>query len=63
VALAHAATIFGLRNGDTACSAIKPYRSAASGCRPRAYLPVGAAFEIKVGQGAKPGEGASFRRR
>ncbi|MEB3207742.1 MAG: glutamate synthase-related protein, partial [Synechococcus sp.] len=52
-------TINGLRNGDTACSAIKQIASGRFGVTP-AYLRSGRQLEIKVAQGAKPGEGGQL---
>ncbi|QPN68971.1 glutamate synthase-related protein [Synechococcus sp. CBW1108] len=52
-------TIKGLRNGDTACSAIKQIASGRFGVTP-AYLRSGRQLEIKVAQGAKPGEGGQL---
>ena len=52
-------TIRGLRNGDTACSAIKQIASGRFGVTP-AYLRSGRQLEIKVAQGAKPGEGGQL---
>jgi glutamate synthase (ferredoxin) len=49
----------GLRNGDTACSAIKQVASGRFGVTP-AYLMSGDQIEIKVAQGAKPGEGGQL---
>ncbi|MEM9137668.1 MAG: glutamate synthase-related protein, partial [Cyanobacteria bacterium P01_F01_bin.42] len=49
----------GLRNGDTACSAIKQVASGRFGVTP-AYLMSGKQLEIKVAQGAKPGEGGQL---
>jgi glutamate synthase (ferredoxin) len=58
----HSATlpgIKGLRNGDTACSAIKQIASGRFGVTPE-YLRSGKQLEIKVAQGAKPGEGGQL---
>ena len=58
----HSATlpsIKGLRNGDTACSAIKQIASGRFGVTPE-YLRSGRQLEIKVAQGAKPGEGGQL---
>jgi glutamate synthase (ferredoxin) len=52
-------TLNGLRNGDTACSAIKQIASGRFGVTP-AYLRSGRQLEIKVAQGAKPGEGGQL---
>jgi glutamate synthase (ferredoxin) len=52
-------TIRGLRNGDTACSAIKQVASGRFGVTPE-YLRSGRQLEIKVAQGAKPGEGGQL---
>ena len=52
-------TINGLRNGDTACSAIKQIASGRFGVTPE-YLRSGKQLEIKVAQGAKPGEGGQL---
>ncbi|MFM8935445.1 MAG: glutamate synthase-related protein, partial [Vulcanococcus sp.] len=52
-------TIKGLRNGDTACSAIKQIASGRFGVTPE-YLRSGKQLEIKVAQGAKPGEGGQL---
>ena len=52
-------TIRGLRNGDTACSAIKQVASGRFGVTPE-YLRSGKQLEIKVAQGAKPGEGGQL---
>ncbi len=49
----------GLRNGDTACSAIKQVASGRFGVTPE-YLMSGRQIEIKVAQGAKPGEGGQL---
>ena len=49
----------GLRNGDTACSAIKQIASGRFGVTPE-YLRSGQQLEIKVAQGAKPGEGGQL---
>jgi glutamate synthase (ferredoxin) len=52
-------TIRGLRNGDSACSAIKQIASGRFGVTPE-YLRSGRQLEIKVAQGAKPGEGGQL---
>tara|TARA_Y100001968_G_scaffold292981_1_gene298639 strand:+ start:1336 stop:5922 length:4587 start_codon:yes stop_codon:yes gene_type:complete len=52
-------TIKGLVNGDTACSAIKQIASGRFGVTPE-YLRSGKQLEIKVAQGAKPGEGGQL---
>jgi len=52
-------SIRGLRNGDTACSAIKQIASGRFGVTPE-YLRSGRQLEIKVAQGAKPGEGGQL---
>ena len=52
-------SIQGLRNGDTACSAIKQIASGRFGVTPE-YLRSGKQLEIKVAQGAKPGEGGQL---
>ncbi len=52
-------TLAGLRNGDTACSAIKQIASGRFGVTPE-YLRSGRQLEIKVAQGAKPGEGGQL---
>ncbi len=52
-------TIKGLENGDTACSAIKQVASGRFGVTPE-YLRSGKQLEIKVAQGAKPGEGGQL---
>ena len=49
----------GLRNGDTACSAIKQIASGRFGVTPE-YLRSAKQLEIKVAQGAKPGEGGQL---
>tara|TARA_Y100001968_G_scaffold132178_1_gene120647 strand:+ start:18354 stop:22934 length:4581 start_codon:yes stop_codon:yes gene_type:complete len=51
--------IKGLVNGDTACSAIKQIASGRFGVTPE-YLRSGKQLEIKVAQGAKPGEGGQL---
>ncbi len=51
--------IKGLINGDTACSAIKQIASGRFGVTPE-YLISGKQLEIKVAQGAKPGEGGQL---
>lgn len=61
-AAGHSATlpaIQGLRNGDTACSAIKQIASGRFGVTAE-YLRSGKQLEIKVAQGAKPGEGGQL---
>ena len=52
-------SITGLRNGDTACSAIKQVASGRFGVTAE-YLRSGKQLEIKVAQGAKPGEGGQL---
>ena len=52
-------SISGLRNGDTACSAIKQIASGRFGVTAE-YLRSGKQLEIKVAQGAKPGEGGQL---
>jgi glutamate synthase (ferredoxin) len=49
----------GLKNGDTASSAIKQIASGRFGVTPE-YLISGKQLEIKVAQGAKPGEGGQL---
>ena len=49
----------GLKNGDTSCSAIKQVASGRFGVTPE-YLMSGRQIEIKVAQGAKPGEGGQL---
>jgi glutamate synthase (ferredoxin) len=49
----------GLRNGDTASSAIKQVASGRFGVTPE-YLMSGQQLEIKMAQGAKPGEGGQL---
>ncbi len=49
----------GLRNGDTACSAIKQIASGRFGVTPE-YLRSAKQLEIKMAQGAKPGEGGQL---
>jgi glutamate synthase (ferredoxin) len=49
----------GLRNGDTASSAVKQIASGRFGVTPE-YLMSGKQLEIKVAQGAKPGEGGQL---
>ncbi|WNZ26447.1 glutamate synthase large subunit [Leptolyngbya sp. NK1-12] len=49
----------GLRNGDTANSAIKQVASGRFGVTPE-YLMSGQQLEIKIAQGAKPGEGGQL---
>lgn len=49
----------GLRNGDTASSAIKQVASGRFGVTP-AYLMSAKQIEIKIAQGAKPGEGGQL---
>ncbi|ABX09566.1 Ferredoxin-dependent glutamate synthase, Fd-GOGAT [Prochlorococcus marinus str. MIT 9211] len=51
--------IKGLRNGDTACSAIKQIASGRFGVTPE-YLRSAKQLEIKMAQGAKPGEGGQL---
>ena len=51
--------IKGLKNGDTACSAIKQIASGRFGVTPD-YLRSGKQLEIKMAQGAKPGEGGQL---
>ncbi len=51
--------IHGLENGDTACSAIKQIASGRFGVTPE-YLRSGKQLEIKIAQGAKPGEGGQL---
>ena len=51
--------IRGLENGDTACSAIKQIASGRFGVTPE-YLRSGKQLEIKMAQGAKPGEGGQL---
>ncbi|WP_024545140.1 glutamate synthase large subunit [Picosynechococcus sp. NKBG15041c] len=51
--------LHGLRNGDTANSAIKQIASGRFGVTPE-YLMSGQQLEIKVAQGAKPGEGGQL---
>ncbi len=51
--------IKGLKNGDTACSAIKQIASGRFGVTPE-YLRSARQLEIKVAQGAKPGEGGQL---
>ncbi|MCX5941348.1 MAG: glutamate synthase-related protein, partial [Cyanobium sp. LacPavin_0818_WC50_MAG_67_9] len=52
-------SLHGLRNGDTARSAIKQIASGRFGVTPE-YLRSGRQLEIKVAQGAKPGEGGQL---
>ncbi|NOL47851.1 ferredoxin-dependent glutamate synthase [Synechococcus sp. MIT S9220] len=52
-------SIGGLQNGDTACSAIKQIASGRFGVTAE-YLRSGKQLEIKVAQGAKPGEGGQL---
>ncbi len=52
-------TLRGLRKGDSACSAIKQVASGRFGVTPE-YLRSGRQLEIKVAQGAKPGEGGQL---
>ncbi|MEB3324282.1 MAG: glutamate synthase large subunit [Cyanobacteriota bacterium] len=52
-------SVRGLLNGDTACSAIKQIASGRFGVT-AAYLRSGKQLEIKVAQGAKPGEGGQL---
>lgn len=49
----------GLRNGDTASSAIKQVASGRFGVTPE-YLASARQIEIKIAQGAKPGEGGQL---
>ncbi|MGB0561064.1 MAG: glutamate synthase large subunit [Spirulinaceae cyanobacterium] len=49
----------GLKPGDTACSAVKQIASGRFGVTPE-YLMSGRQLEIKVAQGAKPGEGGQL---
>lgn len=49
----------GLRSGDSACSAIKQVASGRFGVTPE-YLMSGRQIEIKMAQGAKPGEGGQL---
>lgn len=49
----------GLKSGDTACSAVKQIASGRFGVTPE-YLMSGKQLEIKVAQGAKPGEGGQL---
>ncbi|MGC1199872.1 MAG: glutamate synthase-related protein [Geitlerinemataceae cyanobacterium] len=49
----------GLRNGDTACSSIKQVASGRFGVTPE-YLMSAKQIEIKMAQGAKPGEGGQL---
>ena len=51
--------IKGLENGDTACSAIKQIASGRFGVTPE-YLRSAKQLEIKMAQGAKPGEGGQL---
>jgi glutamate synthase (ferredoxin) len=51
--------IKGLRNGDSASSAIKQIASGRFGVTP-AYLATARQLEIKIAQGAKPGEGGQL---
>ena len=51
--------LHGLRNGDTASSAIKQVASGRFGVTPE-YLMSGRQIEIKMAQGAKPGEGGQL---
>ncbi len=51
--------IKGLKNGDSACSAIKQIASGRFGVTPE-YLRSAKQLEIKVAQGAKPGEGGQL---
>ncbi|MEO1521728.1 MAG: glutamate synthase large subunit, partial [Cyanobacteria bacterium J06633_2] len=51
--------LHGLKNGDTANSAIKQIASGRFGVTPE-YLMSGQQLEIKVAQGAKPGEGGQL---
>ncbi len=52
-------SIKGLKQGDTACSAIKQIASGRFGVTPE-YLRSGKQLEIKIAQGAKPGEGGQL---
>ena len=52
-------SIKGLRNGDSACSSIKQIASGRFGVTPE-YLRSAKQLEIKVAQGAKPGEGGQL---
>ncbi len=52
-------SIKGLQNGDSACSAIKQIASGRFGVTPE-YLRSAKQLEIKVAQGAKPGEGGQL---
>ncbi|MFY7696202.1 MAG: glutamate synthase-related protein, partial [Cyanobium sp.] len=52
-------SVRGLMNGDTACSAIKQIASGRFGVTAE-YLRSGKQLEIKVAQGAKPGEGGQL---
>ncbi|MEM9219604.1 MAG: glutamate synthase-related protein [Cyanobacteria bacterium P01_F01_bin.150] len=51
--------LYGLRNGDTANSAVKQIASGRFGVTPE-YLMSGKQLEIKLAQGAKPGEGGQL---
>ncbi len=51
--------IKGLKNGDSACTAIKQIASGRFGVTPE-YLRSGQQLEIKIAQGAKPGEGGQL---
>lgn len=51
--------LHGLKNGDTASSAIKQIASGRFGVTPE-YLMSGRQLEIKIAQGAKPGEGGQL---
>ncbi|NJN31656.1 MAG: glutamate synthase large subunit [Synechococcales cyanobacterium RM1_1_8] len=55
----HLPHLKGLRNGDTASSAIKQIASGRFGVTPE-YLMAAKQLEIKVAQGAKPGEGGQL---
>ncbi|MFM9156727.1 MAG: glutamate synthase-related protein, partial [Dolichospermum sp.] len=51
--------LHGLRNGDTAASAIRQVASGRFGVTPQ-YLATAKQIEIKIAQGAKPGEGGQL---
>jgi glutamate synthase (ferredoxin) len=51
--------LHGLRNGDTAASAIRQVASGRFGVTPQ-YLATAQQIEIKIAQGAKPGEGGQL---
>jgi glutamate synthase (ferredoxin) len=51
--------LHGLRNGDTAASAIRQIASGRFGVTPQ-YLATAQQLEIKIAQGAKPGEGGQL---